>query len=117
MRRLENQLLHAPIQELGDVELVFRGAGDFVNPSKLLELLARLAEHSQEFSFERQLIDASGKGVRGIEHLVWSGSDADSPRRSRRHGPGGLRWLATDCGARIGIERDIDCDLTQKFSV
>ena len=46
MRRLKNQLLHAPIQELGDVELIFRGAGDFVDPSELLELLARLAEHS-----------------------------------------------------------------------
>ena len=43
--RLQNQLLHPPIQQLGDVEFILRRAGDFVDPSELLELLARLVQY------------------------------------------------------------------------
>jgi hypothetical protein len=36
----ENEFLHAPIQQLADVEFVFRRAGNFMDPSELIELLA-----------------------------------------------------------------------------
>src|SRR5690348_12994252 len=39
--RFEDQLLHAPVQQLSDVQFIFRGARNFVNPTELLELLAR----------------------------------------------------------------------------
>jgi hypothetical protein len=40
MTRFEDQLLNPPIQEFGDVDFGFRGASDFVDPAKLLELFA-----------------------------------------------------------------------------
>ena len=33
---LEEELLDAPVEKFADVKLVFGGAGDFVNPAKLL---------------------------------------------------------------------------------
>jgi hypothetical protein len=36
VRRRENQLLHSPVQQFGDVEFVFGRAGDLVNPAELL---------------------------------------------------------------------------------
>ncbi len=45
LERLQDQLLHPPIQQLGDVEFIHRQAGDFVDPSELLELLARLVQY------------------------------------------------------------------------
>ena len=51
MGRLEVQLLDAPVEKLGDVKLVFAGAGDFVDPAELAELFAGLAEHAESFSF------------------------------------------------------------------
>src|SRR2546426_1682945 len=37
---MEQQLLHAPVQELGDIEQVLRWAGNLVDPAELLQLLA-----------------------------------------------------------------------------
>src|ERR1700730_3844007 len=66
MIRLQNQFLHAPIQQLADIEFVFRRARDFVDPTKLLELLAGLAEYSHHFPLEAELIDPTGKGIRAV---------------------------------------------------
>ena len=41
---VQDEFLDAPIQELGDVEDVFGGAGDLVDPAELLELFTGLAE-------------------------------------------------------------------------
>ena len=57
MERCENQLLHSPIQQLANEELVLRRARDLVNPSELLGLAAGSAEHAQELAVERQLIN------------------------------------------------------------
>ena len=57
--RLQDQLLHAPVQELADVEHVLRRAGDRVDPAELLQLLAGLAEHAEHLAVERQLVDAA----------------------------------------------------------
>ena len=39
--RMQAQLLHPPVQQLGDIDFVLGRAGDFVDPAELLELLAR----------------------------------------------------------------------------
>src|SRR5690348_12414495 len=61
--RVKHQLLDAPVQHLGDVDLVLRRARDFVNPAELLELLSRLAEHAEHLAFKIELVDAPGKRV------------------------------------------------------
>src|SRR5882757_352795 len=58
--RLQQQLLHPPVQELGDIEHVLGRARHRVDPAELLELLAGLAEHAQNLAVERQLVDAAG---------------------------------------------------------
>src|SRR5256886_7755417 len=50
----EDEFLDAPVQNFGDVEVVFGGAGDFVNPAELAELLAGFAEDAENFSVERE---------------------------------------------------------------
>jgi hypothetical protein len=62
--------LDSPIQDFGDVEFVFRGAGDFVDPAEVAWLFAGLAEHAEDFAVEAQLVDATGEGVRGEEDLI-----------------------------------------------
>ena len=85
----ENEFLDAPIQEFGDVEFVRGGAGDLVNPAELAELFAGFAENAENFSVEREFVDAAGEGVRSIENLIWRGRDANGPGRAGRHGASG----------------------------
>src|SRR5205085_2828731 len=47
---MEKELLHPPVQELADIQHVFRRTGDLVNPSELLQLLPRLAEHAEHLA-------------------------------------------------------------------
>ena len=54
--RMKNQLLHAPVQYFGDVDLVFGWACHFVNPTKLFELLARLPEYAQDLPVQTQFV-------------------------------------------------------------
>src|ERR1700722_19092117 len=61
--RLQNQLLHAPVQELGDIQHVLRRTRHRVNPAELLQLLAGLAEHAQHLAVEAELVDAARPGV------------------------------------------------------
>src|SRR5205085_501064 len=84
-RRLQRQLLHAPVQELGHVDLVLAGARDLVNPAELFCLMAGLAEISEHLAVERQLVDASGIRVAAVEELLAlrvRRRHADGPRRA-----------------------------------
>src|ERR1700689_2857052 len=91
--RMQDQLLHAPIEDFGDVERVLVRAGDGMDPAELLELLAGAAEHAQNLAVEAELVDAAGKSVGDIEHLVWRRRDAQRPRRARRHGAAVLQVI------------------------
>ena len=63
MGGLEDQFLDAPVQDFGDVQLIFGGAGDFVDPAELSELLAGFAEDAENFSVEREFVDSAGEAV------------------------------------------------------
>src|SRR6266481_6430460 len=85
--RLQRQLLHAPVEQLGDVELVLARAGDLVNPAELLRLVSRLAEPPEHLAVERQLVDAAGERVAAVQELLAGcvrRRDADGPRRALR---------------------------------
>src|ERR1700693_5657719 len=77
--RMQDELLHAPVQQFAHVNLVFRWARNFVDPAELFEFLARLAEPAQDFSVQAEFVDAARKGIGGVEYLIWSGSDANGP--------------------------------------
>src|SRR5205085_5050264 len=86
--RVQGDLLHTPVEELAHEQLIFGGAGDFVNPAELLRLVPRLAEPSEHFAVERQFVDAAWIGIGAVEELLslcvrWR--DADRPRCARRH--------------------------------
>ena len=57
---MERETLHAPVEQLGHVQLVLGRARDLVDPAELLRLLPRLAEHAEDFSVEREFVDAPG---------------------------------------------------------
>src|SRR6266702_7077965 len=86
MSWLENEFLDAPIQKFRDVEFVRGRASDFVNPAESAKLLAGFAEDAEDFSTEREFVDAAWKSVGSIEDLIWSRRDANRPRRARGHG-------------------------------
>ena len=44
---MQDQLLDAPIHDFSNVDFVFRGARDFVNPAELLGLFARAAKDAR----------------------------------------------------------------------
>src|SRR5713226_9063397 len=113
----ENQFLDAPVQDFGDVELVLGGAGDFVNPAELSELLAGLAKDAENFSVESEFVDAAGKTVGAEEDLMRAGGDANGPGRAGGHGAGGGGGLVADGGAGVGIDRNVDGELAEEFSV
>src|SRR5258705_12318261 len=99
---LEDKFLDAPVEEFGDVEFVFGGASDGVNPAELAELLAGFAENAENFSVEAELVDAAGESVRGEEDLVGAGRDTESPRSAGGHGSGVGSGLVADGGAGRG---------------
>src|SRR4029077_12131225 len=82
---MKQELLHAPVEDLGDVQLVLRRACNFVNPAELLRLLPCLAEDAEQLSVERDLIYTSRKRVGGVEHLVRTWGDANRPGRAGAH--------------------------------
>src|ERR1700704_5365024 len=61
--RMQNQLLHAPVEQLRDIKHVLRRAGDLVDPAELLQLLAGFAEHAEHLSVQGQLEHAAGERV------------------------------------------------------
>ena len=88
MSWLENQFLDAPIQKFRDVEFVRGRASDFVNPAELAKLPAGFAEDAEDFSIEREFVDAAWKSIGAEEHRVRSGRDANGPGRAGRHSAG-----------------------------
>src|SRR5260370_1976194 len=77
--RPQDQLLHPPGQNLGDVKFVLGWARDLVNPPELLELLARLAEIAEHLSIQAAVVDAAGIGLGPVEHLLRPRRDAERP--------------------------------------
>ena len=66
---MQNQLLHAPIQDFGDINFVLRRARDLVNPAELLQLVAHASEHADHFAVQRQLVNAARISVGAVEIL------------------------------------------------
>src|SRR6266404_3067217 len=116
---MENQLLHAPIQYFGDIELVFRRAGHLVNPTELLKLLAGLAEHSKNLAIESQFVNAARIRVSAVKHLPRSRRYTDRPRRSWRLCAFNVfRRLIADGSPRgVAIERHVDLEFPQNSTV
>src|SRR6266852_3020757 len=113
----ENYFLDATVQNFGDIEFVFGGAGDFVSPAELSDLLAGFAEDAENFSVEREFVDAAGESVGGVEHLILPGRDANGPGRAGCQGAGGGGGLVADGGAGVGIDGNIDGDDAKEFSI
>src|SRR5579862_8070314 len=83
LTRFKCELLNSPVQDLGDVQLVFRGARHFVDPAELFGLAAGSTEPSQHLSVEREFVHATRVSIGAIEILrSGSGRDADGPRRA-----------------------------------
>src|SRR5438552_18781742 len=98
--RLEQQLLHAPVRGLGDVDFILRRAGELVAAGKFLEVASRPADHAQHLALERQLEDAAGEGrLAEKEHLVrvCAGRNAERVRRADR-----LRQPRASRGVAVG---------------
>src|ERR1700704_4052957 len=56
-RRLECQVLAAPVGKLCDVDLVLAGAGDLVNPAELLGLMSRFSQPAEHLAVgDRELV-------------------------------------------------------------
>src|SRR5438094_555240 len=121
---MQDQLLHAPVEQRGDVEQVFRRAGDFVDPAELLELFPGLAEHAEQLALQAELVDPPRVGVGCEQHLIGPGRDAQRPGRTRRHGQRAARGLeldevgpVADRRTRRRIVRHIDPHLAQERAV
>jgi len=117
VNRLEYQFLDAPVEDFGNVEFVFGGAGHFVDPVELAELLAGFAEDTENFSVEGEFVNAAGETVGTVEDLIWCGRDANDPGRTRRHRSGGGGELVVDGGAGIGIDGGVHGDLAEEFPI
>jgi hypothetical protein len=118
--RLDNQLLHPPIQQFTDIQDIFRWTGDLVDPAELFQLLAGGTEYAQDFSLQTQLVNSPGIGVRAVKHLVWGWCNAYRPGGARRHQliAGSQRLgLVADGRLGVGIKRYIDGDLAKVLSV
>jgi hypothetical protein len=81
---MKNQLLYAPVQNLGDVKFVLRRAGHLVNPAKLFKLFSGLAQHAEKLPVEGHFVDAARERIAAIQHLPGAGRDADGPWRAGR---------------------------------
>src|SRR5580692_4991887 len=120
--RMQDQLLHPPIEDFGDIEHVLVRAGDGMDPAELLELFAGAAEHAQNLAVEAQLVDAAGESVGDIEHLVRRRRDAQRPWRAGRHGAAVLQVigqvrLVADRRLRLRLRRNVDGHDALKFAV
>src|ERR1051326_965142 len=120
--RMQQELLHAPIQNFGDVECVLVRAGDGMHPTELLELFSRAAEHPQHLAIERQLVEAAGERIGDVEHLIGRRRDAQCPWRARRHGAALFQivrqvGLVADRRLGVGIGRNVDAQRALIFAV
>src|SRR5215467_523530 len=113
---MEHELLHPPIEQLRDIELILARTRNLVNPPELLHFLPGLAEHAEDFALERELVDAPGHRVRAVQHLIRRRRDADRPWRTRRRERVWTR-RAADHDVHILREWNVDREHAQKFSV
>src|SRR5262245_44285260 len=73
----QEQLLHAPIRSLADVQLTLRGARERVRTGELPEVAAGATDHPQHRAIERNLEDSSRVcRFPYEEHLSGPGRDA-----------------------------------------
>src|SRR5467141_3858990 len=116
---MQDELLHAPVQQFANVDFVFRWARNFVNPAKFLELFPGLAEHAEDFSVQADLVHAARKSIRSVEHLVRRGRNAHRPGRTGPHRAYQIstRLVADSRGGIRIVKRFADLDLAEVFSV
>src|SRR6266536_2880827 len=88
LSRVQSELLHTPVRDLADEQLVFVAAIDLMHRPELLQLLAGLAEFAEDFPVKLHLVDlacvieiARAVRVRAIEVLMGARRNADRPRR------------------------------------
>src|ERR1700687_5880724 len=117
MAWFEDQLLHPPVQQFGNIKFVLRGAGHLVNPAKLLGLLTGFAEYAENLPLKAKFVDAPRESIGSVQHLVRPRRDADSPRRPGRHGAGSLGGLVADRRASVRLNRHVDRKLALKLAV
>jgi hypothetical protein len=67
---MQDEFLHAPIEQFSDKDFVLGRTGDFVDPTKLLELLTRLSQNAQHLTGQGKLIDAPRMSVGRVEYLT-----------------------------------------------
>src|SRR5579863_5279958 len=120
--RMQDQLLHTPIEDFGDVEGILIRAGYAVHPAEFLELLAGTPEQPKHLAVKRELVDAAWKGVRDVKHLVRGRGDAQGPRRAGRLGATGLQIVGQVrlvADGRLGVRRrrNVDADCALIFAV
>src|SRR5438046_8441816 len=72
-----DELLHAPVQELANPDLVFGRTGNSVDPAELAEILAGPAVHAEHLSVERHLVDPARIEVSCKENRIGTRSDAE----------------------------------------
>src|SRR3984893_1632557 len=84
---MQNQLLHAPVVEVGDIELVFGWTGDTMSLTDLFELTPGRAQHAHDLAVQGQLVDPAREGIVGIQVLDRTRRDANRPGRARRERP------------------------------
>src|SRR5258706_14988613 len=85
MSWFENEFLDAPVQDFCNVQVVFGGAGDFVDPAELFEVLAGFAEDAENFSIAREVGHACGKVVGTVGDLVGDRCESDNAARAVRY--------------------------------
>src|ERR1700704_3670131 len=69
------ELLHAPVQQLADIERVLVRASDLVNPAEFALDPAAAANHAQHLSIKRQLVDTAREGIGAVKHLIGARRD------------------------------------------
>src|SRR4051794_9921081 len=66
--RFQNQLLHAPVCSLCNINFVFGRAGELMTARELLELPSGAPDNAEHFAVQCHLEDASGKRKLTDEH-------------------------------------------------
>ena len=92
-----------------------------MNPTELLELLARRAENTQDLAIQRQLVHSARIGIGGIEHLVRRWRYANGPRRARHKRQdllvGFQIRFVTDNRTRVLVKRHVKRDHMQEIAL
>src|SRR5580704_5756224 len=121
---MQQQLLHAPVQELRHVQLVLGRTAQAVYPAELPGYSAGTAEPAENATVECELIDAAGIGIRCIQVLRRPRCDAQRPGRTGPHrSPAGianagfLGRAITDQHRGVTRRWDIDMNRVQELAL